>query len=98
MLRVHLAVAPPDAPTDVCLQFHQANSSPVMERLHLRREAQFDERKTEPNPGLSKAITYLLRHWRLLTLFLRQAAAPLDNNLVERGLKRAVLRRKKALL
>jgi hypothetical protein len=32
-----------------------------------------------------------------LTLFLRQAGAPLDNNVVERALKRAVLHRKNAL-
>src|SRR5262249_57951905 len=48
--------------------------------------------------GLGKAITYLLRHWRPLTTFLRVAGAPLDNNnLVERALKRAVLHRKNAL-
>jgi len=32
-----------------------------------------------------------------LTLFLRQAGAPLDNNIVERALKRVVLHRKNAL-
>src|SRR5260370_24402258 len=53
--------------------------------------------KTEPNSGLGKAMTYLLRHWRPLTLFLRQAGAPLDNNLVERAIKKAVLHRKNAL-
>ncbi len=79
------------------LQFHQECSGPVMEQLHHWLEAQFAERKTEPNSGLGKAITYLLRHWRPLTLFLRQAGAPLDNNLVERALKRAVLHRKNAL-
>jgi len=79
------------------LQFHQERSGPVMEQLHHWLEAQFAERKTEPNSGLGKAITYLLRHWRPLTLFLRQAGAPLDNNLVERVLKRAVLHRKNAL-
>ena len=79
------------------LQFHQERSGPVMEQLHHWLEAQFAERKTEPNSGLGKAITYLLRHWRPLTLFLRQAGAPLDNNLVERALKRAVLHRKNAL-
>ena len=68
-----------------------------MEKLHGWLEAQFAERKTEPNSGLGKAITYLLRHWRPLTLFLRQAGAPLDNNVVERALKRAVLHRKNAL-
>jgi transposase len=79
------------------LAFHQERSGPVMEQLHHWLEAQFAERKTEPNSGLGKAITYLLRHWRPLTLFLRQAGAPLDNNLVERALKRAVLHRKNAL-
>jgi len=79
------------------LQFHQERSGPVMEQLHHWLEAQFAERKTEPNSGLGKAITYLLRHWRPLTLFLWQAGAPLDNNLVERALKRAVLHRKNAL-
>ncbi len=38
-----------------------------------------------------------MRHWRTLTLFLRQAGAPLDNNLVERAIKKAVLHRKNAL-
>ena len=79
------------------LRFHQERSGPVMDLLHGWLEAQFAERKTEPNSGLGKAITYLLRHWRPLTLFLRQAGAPLDNNIVERALKRAVLHRKNAL-
>ena len=82
---------------DERLQFHQAHSGPVMEQLHHRLEAQFAERNTEPNSGLGKAIKYLLRHWQALTLFLRKAGAPLDNNLVERALKRAVLHRKNAL-
>jgi hypothetical protein len=79
------------------LRMHQELSKPVMDQLHAWLEAQFAERKTEPNSGLGKAITYLLRHWRPLTTFLREAGAPLDNNLVERSLKRAVLHRKNAL-
>jgi transposase len=82
---------------DQRLQFHQAHSGPVMEQLHHWLQAQFAERKTEPNSGLGKAITYLLRHWKALTLFLRKAGTPLDNNIVERALKRAVLHRKNAL-
>jgi transposase len=39
----------------------------------------------------------LLKHWDGLTLFLRQAGAPLDNNLCERALKRAILHRKNSL-
>ena len=79
------------------LRLHQERSGPVMDQLHRWLEAQLAERKTEPNSGLGKAITYLLRHWRALTLFLRQAGAPLDNNIVERALKRVVLHRKNAL-
>ena len=79
------------------LQLHRERSGPVMEELHRWLEVQLAERKTEPNSGLGKAITYLLRHWRPLTLFLREAGAPLDNNIVERALKRAVLHRKNAL-
>jgi len=79
------------------LRFHQQHSKPIIDALQAWLEAQFAERKVEPNSSLGKAITYLLRHWKGLTLFLRQAGAPLDNNLCERALKRAVLHRKNAL-
>jgi transposase len=79
------------------LHFHQEHSGPVMERLHAWLRAQFAEKKVEPNSGLGSAITYCLKHWERLTLFLRQAGAPLDNNLVERALKKAVLHRKNSL-
>ena len=64
------------------LRFHQEHSGPLMEGLHEWMETQLAEHKTEPNSGLGKAISYLLRHWPKLTLFLRQAGAPVDNNLV----------------
>ena len=79
------------------LTFHQRHSAPMMEDLRQWMEAQLAEHKTEPNSGLGKAISYLLRHWVKLTLFLRQAGAPLDNNIVERALKKAILHRKNAL-
>ena len=60
-------------------------------------EAQFAERKTEPNSGPGKAITYLLNHWGKLTLFLKHPGTPIDNNIVERALKKAILNRKNAL-
>lgn len=59
--------------------------------------AQLDEKRTEPNSGLGKAMKYLLTHWQALTLFLRKAGAPLDNNICERALKKTVLHRKNAL-
>jgi hypothetical protein len=84
-------------PPEERLRFHQEHSGPVMEELHRWLEAQLAEKKAEPNSGLGKAITYLLRHWKGLTAFLRQAGAPLDNNICEQALKRAVLHRKNAL-
>ena len=79
------------------LHFHQRQSGPVMEQLHRWLESQLALKHVEPNSGLGKAITYLLRHWKGLTAFLREAGAPLDNNICERALKRAVLHRKNAL-
>lgn len=51
-----------------------------MTELQAWLRAQFAEKKVEPNSGLGEAITYLLKHWEPLTLFLRKAGAPLDNN------------------
>jgi hypothetical protein len=79
------------------LAFHQEHSKPVMDKLHAWLQAQFDERKVEPNSGLGEAISYLLKHWEKLTLFLRVAGAPIDNNIVERALKKAILHRKNSL-
>jgi hypothetical protein len=39
----------------------------------------------------------MLKHWKQLTLFLRVPKAPLDNNLCERALKKAILHRKNSL-
>jgi transposase len=75
------------------LRFHQESSGPLMKGLYEWMAAQLAEPKTEPNSGLGKAISYLLNHWTKLTLFLRQAGAPIDNNIVERALKKAILNR-----
>ena len=79
------------------LRFHQEASGPTMQALHDWLERQLGEKRTEPNSALGGAIGYTLKHWEELTLFLRQAGAPLDNNLCERALKKAILHRKNAL-
>ena len=79
------------------LEFHQQQSRPTIERLHEWLRRQLEEKLTEPNSALGGAIKYVLRHWEKLTLFLRQAGAPLDNNVCERALKKAILHRKNAL-
>lgn len=79
------------------LAFHQEHSKPVMQKLHVWLKTQLDERLVEPNSGLGQAISYLLNHWQKLTLFLEKPGAPLDNNIVERALKKAILHRKNSL-
>ncbi len=78
------------------LRFHQEASGPTMEALHDWLERQLGEKRAEPNSALGGAIGYTLKHWAELTLFLRQAGAPLDNNICERALKKAILHRKNA--
>jgi hypothetical protein len=68
-----------------------------MDALQAWFKAQFAEKKVEPNSGLGKAISYCLKRWTRLTLFLQQAGAPLDSNIVERALKKAILHRKNSL-
>ncbi len=82
---------------DERLAFHQAQSAPLMEQLKKWLNEQIAERKVEPNSGLGKAISYMINHFNKLTLFLRVPGAPLDNNLCERALKKAILHRKNAL-
>ena len=79
------------------LAFHKANSSPLMDKFHDWMEEQFEQKKIEPNSGLGEAITYMLNHWNKLTLFLRKAGTPLDNNVCERALKKAIIHRKNSL-
>ena len=79
------------------LNFHKSKSKPLMDDLKKWLEQQFEQKKVEPNSGLGEAITYMLKHWKPLTLFLRIPNAPLDNNICERALKKAILHRKNAL-
>jgi hypothetical protein len=79
------------------MAYHQQHSGPPLKALHAWLLDQIETRKAEPNSGLGKAIAYTLRHWEPLTLFLREPGAPLDNNLCERSLKRAILHRKNSL-
>jgi hypothetical protein len=76
------------------LQLHQEASRPVMDRLKGWMDGQIEEKQTEPNSRLGKAIRYCRKRWNRLTLFLRVAGAPLDSNLVKRMLKKAILHRK----
>lgn len=104
VLRVFEAVYRHDAlarerqlPAEARLQFHQAESGPLLDELRAWLKRQIEEKSVERNSGLGAAIEYLRKHWEPLTLFLHVAGAPLDNNIVERALKKAILHRKNAL-
>lgn len=79
------------------LDYHQQHSQKWMDDLEDWCHAQLDERIVEPNSRLGKAIQYMIRHWDALTLFLKEPGAPLDNNICERALKKAILHRKNSM-
>jgi len=79
------------------LQFHQTHSREPMNALKHWGQEQIDQKKVESNSSLGQAITYMLKRWEKLTLFLRQPGAPLDNNVCEQILKRAILHRKNSM-
>jgi transposase len=78
------------------LRWHQTQSGPKMAELKSWLTDQIEQHKVEPNSGLGEAISYMLKHWEALSLFLRQPTAPLDNNVCEQALKKVILHRKNA--
>ena len=78
------------------LHWHKTQSGPKMAELETWLTEQIEQHKVEPNSGLGEAISYMLKHWETLTLFLRRPGAPLDNNICEQALKKAILHRKNA--
>jgi transposase len=78
------------------LAYHRQHSQPVLEDMKKWLQDQQDQRLIEPNSPLGKAVQYLKTHWDGLMGFCRYPGAPLDNNVVERILKDAILIRKNA--
>ena len=76
---------------------HQLHSGPVMDHLRERMVAEFEQKRIEPNSALGGALNYFLKRWEKFTLFLRVPGAPLDNNIVERALKKPILQRNASL-
>jgi len=79
------------------LAYHQQHSKPVMDNLKKWIQDQLGQKQVEPNSSLGKAFNYMLRHWDALTRFLVIPGCPLDNNIVERCLKSAIMHRKNSL-
>lgn len=79
------------------LDYHRGNSAGLMLRLHVWMYKQLAHKQVEPNSGLGEALRYMLKHHPALTLFLREPGAPLDNNICELALKKAICHRKNSL-
>jgi transposase len=79
------------------LAYHQQYSAPLMATLYIWLNNQLVYDQTEPNGGLGKSITYMLKHWIPLTAFLRVEGAPLDSSWAERAIKIAIRHRRNSL-
>jgi transposase len=72
------------------LAVRQQQAAPLLERIKAWALAQ----KAVPDSALDKALRYMLKRWKGLTVFLQNPVVPLDNNHVERQLRDVVLGRK----
>ena len=79
------------------LAFHREHSGPIMEQLEHWLKKQLNDNLVEPNCGLGSAIQYFLKHWEKFNQFLKIPGAPLDNNIIEAGLKIPIRIRKNAM-
>lgn len=79
------------------LAYHQEHSRKLMEDMKDWAVQKLETRQVEPNSSLGGALRYMLKRWEKLTLFLRVAGVPLDTNICERALKKAIRYRKNSL-
>jgi hypothetical protein len=79
------------------LRVHQRDSGPVMEALAAWMTNELATKRAEPNSGLGRAYNYMLKRWHKFTLFLHKAGAPIENNIAERTLKKAICHRRNSL-
>jgi transposase len=79
------------------LEEHKCKSGPLMDEIKRSMEEQIAQKRVEPNSGIGEAFHYFLKRWDNFTLFLREPGAPLDNNICERALKKAIQHRKGSL-
>lgn len=72
------------------LALRQQRAGPLVEEIRQWALVQGGLRRSD----FGKAVAYVLSHWAGLTLFLQDAAVPLDNNPAERALRGLVMGRK----
>ena len=77
------------------LAYHQGHSEKIMTNMKADMEEAI--KTAEPNAPLAAAYKYFLKRWKTFTRFLTHVGAPLDTNIVERGLKLIIRVRKASL-
>jgi transposase len=77
------------------LELRQSNSAPVL--LGFREKLLGWKELLLPKHPMAEAISYVLGQWEELNVFCSDGAVPIDNNVSEREMKRAVLNRKNSL-
>jgi len=78
--------------SDYTLRMRQQHSVPVLDALKEWLDARVD--KFPPESGTGKAINYTLNQWEYLIRYARQGSAPIDNNILERDIRKFVTGRK----
>ena len=76
------------------LEHHKTYSRPILDRFKEWFEDKFQKKLIEPNSNLGQAIHYMQKRWTAMIRFTEVEGAPLDNNICERALKKAILSRK----
>jgi transposase len=77
------------------LALRQTQSVPVL--AELRQKLLGWKEQLLPKHPMAEAANYTLSQWEELTVFTRDGAVPIDNNVSEREMKRVVLNRKNSL-
>ena len=77
------------------LALRQTQSVPVL--AELRQKLLVWKERLLPKHPMAEAVNYTLCQWEELTVFTRDGAVPIDNNVSEREMKRVVLNRKNSL-
>jgi transposase len=77
------------------LALRQTQSVPVL--AELRPKLLVWRERLLPKHPMAEAVNYTLGQWEELTVFTRDGAVPIDNNVSEREMKRVVLNRKNSL-
>lgn len=77
------------------LELRQRESAPVLAGLKQRLLGWKEQ--LLPKHPMAEAVSYVLGQWEELSVFCRDGAVPVDNNVSEREMKRVVLNRKNSL-